>query len=266
MNFHFGPHPTKTMSTPEGEDYINKVLEAEEHDKGTMDISYSDDLYYTRSSSIICDEPLKIEKGTTIKTSNWEYKVKDTDKNLTIKGEGQKRIQLEVIDKEPESKSLPSIMCGEGNIQISNISVYTIKANPAIVLTDDYYKCYSAAYHNYYVQTKSRTCLYPDAPENELVALSTLREDITEKEFRKYLLHGFLLVKGTNGNIFQIFRSRNKHIKEWVDGQVINEICVRICDQAIPITDSVIAMKTIIETDTEEFKKLGNVYKMAEAA
>jgi hypothetical protein len=44
---------------------------------------------------------------------------------------------------------------------------------------------------------------------------------------------------------------------------MVEEVCIRIKDEAIPRTDRVVALKAIVETSEEEFKKLGNVYKMA---
>lgn len=99
-------------------------------------------------------------------------------------------------------------------------------------------------------------------PNNELVALETLREELSETEYRKYLKHGFVLVKGKSGDIYQVFRNKS-HTKVWRGGKLIEEICVRIKDNSIPKTDNVIAFKTMIEVDENEFKKLGNRYKFA---
>jgi hypothetical protein len=99
-------------------------------------------------------------------------------------------------------------------------------------------------------------------PNNELVALETLREELSETEYRKYLKHGFVLVKGKSGDIYQVFRNKS-HTKVWRGGKLIEEICVRIKDKSIPETDNVIAFKTMIEVDENEFKELGNRYKFA---
>lgn len=110
------------------------------------------------------------------------------------------------------------------------------------------------------VKTRARP-IYGNVPKNEVTALDTLREMITEAEFRKYMVHGFILVKGESGRIYQIHRCAS-HTYVWENGQVVEEICVRIQDRRIPPTDNVIAFKVLIETDEEEFKKLGNVYNM----
>lgn len=104
-------------------------------------------------------------------------------------------------------------------------------------------------------------------PENEIVAIETLREMITEAELRKYLKFGFVLVPGKSGKTYQVFRNRS-HTKVWHNGEVIEEVCVRIDRGAVkvPETDNVIAFKQMIETDEEEFRKSGNIYRFKQRA
>lgn len=115
---------------------------------------------------------------------------------------------------------------------------------------------------NLTICVKTRANFYHAIPRNEWAAIETLREMITEKEFRKYLAYGFILVRGQSGRVYQVFRNR-WHTKIWENGRVVEEVCVDLKDRKIPPTDKLIAFKTIIETSEEEFKKLGNVYKMA---
>jgi len=117
---------------------------------------------------------------------------------------------------------------------------------------------------NLIVVKNSRANYNGDVAPNEQIALDTLREVVTEYEFRKYLKYGFVLVKGKSGDTYQIFRNKS-HTKVWRDGRVIEEICVRIADAMVPKTDNVIAFKAIIETDEVSFKKMGNVYKFKAA-
>jgi len=102
-------------------------------------------------------------------------------------------------------------------------------------------------------------------PENEQRAIETLREEITESEFRKYIKYGFVLVKGQSGKTYQIYRNES-HTKVWKNGKVIEEICVRIKNYKIPPTDNVIAFSNMIQIDEEEFRKIGNVYKRMSVA
>lgn len=115
---------------------------------------------------------------------------------------------------------------------------------------------------NLTVIIKSRARPIRNIPKNEQMAIETLREMISEAEFRKYMAHGFILVKSKSGYVYQIFRNQ-AHTKVWKNGQLIKEVCVRIKDSKIPPTDNVIAFKILIEGSEEEFEKLGNVYKMA---
>lgn len=118
---------------------------------------------------------------------------------------------------------------------------------------------------NLTIIVRSRAIPIHGISQSERVAIETLREMITETEFRKYIIHGFILVKGRSGRIYQIFRS-NPHTRVWEKGVLIEEVCVRIRDAKIPPTDNLIAFKILIETDENEFRKIGNVYNMAEAA
>jgi hypothetical protein len=115
---------------------------------------------------------------------------------------------------------------------------------------------------NLTIAIKSRADLPNTSDPAERTAMETLRESISETEFRKYLRYGFVLVKGKSGDTFQIFRNRS-HTKVWRNGKVIEEVCVRIhYDQKVPPTDNVIAFRSIIQADEESFRKLGNVFKM----
>lgn len=101
----------------------------------------------------------------------------------------------------------------------------------------------------------------PKKTEAEKQALLTLREIISEQDFRRYLRYGFLLVKSSSGKIYQIWGNKS-HTKVFWKGQRIEEICVRL-RQHVPPTDNVIAFKIMIETDEQEFRNQGNIYKMA---
>lgn len=119
--------------------------------------------------------------------------------------------------------------------------------------------------NNLMINIKSRANLIRNIPENEQVAIESLREEITETEFRKYLKYGFVLVKGQSGKTYQVFRNRS-HTKVWKGGKIIEEVCVRLKNYKIPPTDNVIAFLNMIQIDEEEFRKMGNIYKMQRAA
>ena len=139
----------------------------------------------------------------------------------------------------------------------NNIYVY-----PAMSKEDEF-KCKLKS--NLCIIVKSRASPIQLKDQAEKVAIETLREVISEMEFRKYMRYGFVLVKGKSGSTYQIFRN-SSHTKVWQNGVLVEEICVRIPDAKIPPTDKIIAFRQIIQTSEDEFKKLGNVYKMKKVA
>jgi hypothetical protein len=117
-----------------------------------------------------------------------------------------------------------------------------------------------------YTKTRSSHCNENELMKpSEMVALEMLRECISEEEFKRYLCYGFIIVQGASGRRYQIFRSR-RHTNVWQDGHLIEEVCVQIKDHNVPITDQVFALKTMIETSEELFRKSGNVYKLNKVA
>jgi len=107
----------------------------------------------------------------------------------------------------------------------------------------------------------SRVSLPKNVKGAEKTALETLRDMISEQEFRNYIRYGFLTVKSTSGLIYQIFRD-HPHTKIWEKGKVVEEVCVRLKMDGVPPTDNIIAFKIMIETNEAMFKSLGNVYNM----
>lgn len=149
---------------------------------------------------------------------------------------------------------------------------YTIRPNYITGLYHDYHPMFDSVAikrqeikNNLTIIVKSRAPGRRDIQKNEWVAMQTLREMISEADFRKYLKYGFILVTGQSGKTYQVFRNKS-HTKVYLKGELLEEICVRIPDSSIPATDSVIAFKTIIETDENHFASLGNRYNMRQAA
>jgi len=169
----------------------------------------------------------------------------------------------EEAEANPEDSSIaPSSF----NITVGEESSFIINHDPCVILTDDYgCRAYPTTGLAAAVHIKSRTDAIRNISEPEWVALETLREAITEKDFRKYLRDGFLLVKGRSGLVYQIFRNHT-HVKVWEHGKTVEEICVYFKNRDIPRTDKVLAFKVMVETDENAFKKLGNVYNMRRAA
>lgn len=116
-------------------------------------------------------------------------------------------------------------------------------------------------YFNIIVRRPRGDSIYLDkcSPE-ERIALETLREYITEAEYRRYLRDKFLIVRAASGKIYQIYRNQ-WHTKVWLNGQLIEEICVRL-NSSIPPTDNVLAFAFMILINEDEFRKAGNVYNL----
>jgi len=124
---------------------------------------------------------------------------------------------------------------------------------------------YHAFIGNLTIHVKSRAirCHFRGTAEQR--ALDTLREMVSESDFRKYLKYGFISTSGKSGKVYQISRN-GSHIKVWDQGQLVEEICVRIADSRIPLTDNIIACKIALEADEEGFKRSGNIYNMRKVA
>jgi len=167
--------------------------------------------------------------------------------SYTIEHQTQK-IKARIITAPPDltlDDNLWFELCTNGTESdtLKDVVKNTVKANLCI------YKPSRVAYYDQ--ETNIRA---------EKIALETLRDMITEQEFRHYLRYGFLTVRGSSGRVYQIPRDGH-HTKIWERGKLVEEVCVRIKDKQIPPTDNVIAFKVMVETNEEMFKALGNVYK-----
>jgi len=113
-----------------------------------------------------------------------------------------------------------------------------------------------------FVKTRARpfTC-----SDSEIKAIETLREMISELEYRKFVKYGFIIVTAKSRKQYQVFRE-HRHTKVWEKGKLVEDICVEFKDKTIPLTDKLIAFKTMIETDEDVFRKLGNVFKFKNIA
>jgi len=99
--------------------------------------------------------------------------------------------------------------------------------------------------------------------ESEKRALETLREMISEKDYKSYRINGFISLKARDGKTYQIFKNK-WHTKVYKDGSLIEEVCVRLSGN-LPDTDNVVAFLTMLKTDPDLFRKSGNVYKFLAA-
>jgi len=123
----------------------------------------------------------------------------------------------------------------------------TMKANLSVMLQSEV-----SRYRHHWERTGSAS---------EEVALNTLREMISEAQYRRYLKYGFVTVAARSGSTYQIFRDR-WHTNVWRDGNLVEEVCIRLGGHVeVPPTDQVIGLLTMVSIDEEAFLKAGNRYR-----
>ena len=97
--------------------------------------------------------------------------------------------------------------------------------------------------------------------DQEIKARNTLRDLITEKEWRGYLTNGFVIIKSESGKFYQVFNDQ-RHIKVYQKGKLTDEICIHTDANECPPTDHILNMMVLIQNDEQIIwtKGVGNVY------
>jgi len=96
----------------------------------------------------------------------------------------------------------------------------------------------------------------------EIKARQTLRDQITERQWRGYVTNGFVMVQGDTGKFYQVFNDQ-RHIKVYKKGKLTDEICIHTeADTKCPPTDHILNMMFLIQNDENIIwtKGVGNVY------
>jgi hypothetical protein len=159
-----------------------------------------------------------------------------------------------------ENGSIPKIFGMDVEIGNTFAVKSEVQFNETIDLTDVWKRLNFKQLNGLIIVVKSRIrSEYLVQTPAESKALDTLRDMISEADFRRYLIYRFLLVTGKSGKIYQIF-NLDRHIHVWEKGQHIEDLCVYLKDNRIPPTDKLIAFKIMIETDEEAFRKSANIY------
>lgn len=105
--------------------------------------------------------------------------------------------------------------------------------------------------------TKNRSKL--TAPE--LKARDTLRDLISEREWRRYVCNGYVLVPGGSGKVYQVFANhKGRHIKVYEKGKALHELCIH-SNGGVPDTDHVLNCMLLIQHDEDDFIKQCNLHK-----
>lgn len=93
----------------------------------------------------------------------------------------------------------------------------------------------------------------------ETKARDTLRDLLTEKDWRRYITNGFIMVKSpTSNKWYQIFNDYRR-INVYLNGKITQNICIHTDVPECPPTDHVLNMLFLVEHSEHELYKLGNV-------
>lgn len=93
----------------------------------------------------------------------------------------------------------------------------------------------------------------------ELKARDTLRDVLTEKDWRRYITNGFIMVKSLiSPKWYQIFNDYRR-INVYLEGKIIQSICIHTDVPECPPTDHILNMLFLVEHSEQELYKLGNV-------
>lgn len=101
---------------------------------------------------------------------------------------------------------------------------------------------------------------FSNADAAEMTALQLLRKMVSHDDFRRYLRHGFVPVRGDSGLVYQI--DRINRIAVWDKSEKLAELCVHVRSQTarqIPPTDEVVGKMLIVECDEADIWKRSNV-------
>jgi len=130
---------------------------------------------------------------------------------------------------------------------------------------------------------KSIASIVRNHSKEELKARETLRDQISEKEWRRYLVNGYVLIKGTRcffevdteskkllrglqgPFVYQIFNDQ-RHIKVYAKGKLVKEICIHTSASECPPTDHILNMMMIIKHDEADLWDLGNIHEISKPA
>lgn len=119
---------------------------------------------------------------------------------------------------------------------------------------------------NLLIKNNSRhLILGKNVSSQEEKARETLRDLISERDWRRYLTNGFVIVKAPSGKFYQIFNDQ-RHVKVYQKGVLTAEICIHThSDTKCPPTDHILNLMFLVQNDESLIwvKDVGNVYKKA---
>jgi len=136
--------------------------------------------------------------------------------------------------------------------------------NPANVIREKMRENLRSAYINVKKSSTRQNLPMTALEANEIKARETLRDMITETEWRRYATNGFIMVKAPSNLWYQIFRGDSfERIKVFKDNKVVETLCIHT-DSTCPPTDHVINMKIMIEHDEDAVRNGSNIRPVAQ--
>lgn len=100
----------------------------------------------------------------------------------------------------------------------------------------------------------------PKSP-SEMKARDTLRDLISERDWRNYVMNGFLMIQGPSGKRYQVFNDQRR-IRVFEGRENTYELCIHT-DRQCPPTDHVLNLKLFIEFDEDSVWKASNATRMS---
>jgi len=202
------------------------------------------------------EHPVSITEGTVIENMSGtrRLEVKKLHKKILLR-EPDKKTYFHVLPQPDDKlKESPQYLCGSPiYLSVDSVSLIIPDAFP-------FFPAPFFDHQNVFAVRKRGDLVIPNTKAQQK-ALETLRELLSEKEFRKFIKYGFITVDSASGRTYQIYMNQ-LHVKIWEKGEITGELCAYIKNKKIPPIDKLIAFKTIIETDENEFLQMGNYYNM----
>lgn len=105
---------------------------------------------------------------------------------------------------------------------------------------------------------RKRAHLHNFVTPPELKARDTLRDMLSEADWRRYVTNGFIMVRGDSGKWYQVFARHNEErIRVYENNRHTATLCIHSSEEC-PLTDHVIAMKIQIEVDEDSLWREAN--------
>jgi hypothetical protein len=111
--------------------------------------------------------------------------------------------------------------------------------------------------NNLRVLPRARTGIGAHVSPQELKARGTLRDMISENDWRRYVTNGFIMVKGASGRFYQLFAD-GRRTQVFHHGKNIATLCIHT-DKSCPPSDHVLNLKILVELDEDAIWSGSNV-------